>query len=264
MRTPDRRDTRREPSRIGGLIAHVSVYSELAEPQVLELATRAHLLHADRGTPVVRRGESMPGVISVSYGLLKLAARGVNGEERVLRLLAAGESFGAATILLCRPCPVDVVALADTLLVTIAATPILDLIDRDPKFARRLLLALAERNLGLLSEFADSALQRGVQRLASYLDSLARPLNGSGRYVAELPVAKAVVASRLGMKKETLSRLLHGLTQNGLVAVHGREIEILDRAGLLDVAQSGTQPPCAEAARTDRSLGESHALHGVI
>jgi len=264
MRTPDRRDTRREPSRIGGLIAHVSVYSELAEPQVLELATRAHLLHADRGTPVVRRGESMPGVISVSYGLLKLAARGANGEERVLRLLSAGESFGAATILLCRPCPVDVVALADTLLVTIAAASILDLIDRDPKFARRLMLALAERNLGLLSEFADSALQRGVQRLASYLDSVALPLNGSGRYVAALPVAKAVVASRLGMKKETLSRLLHDLVQDGLIAVNGREIEILDRTRLVDIARSGTRPPCAGEARADRSPGESHALHGVI
>ncbi len=264
MRALHRSDSHRDPSRIRGLIAHLAVFSELAEAQVLELATRAHLLPLARGAALVRRGDTVPGVMGVSYGLLKLAARGTNGEERVLRLLGAGESFGAASVLLGRPCPVDVVAAADTLVIGIAPAPILELLDRDPKFARRLLIALAERTLGLLSEFADNALHRGIQRLAAYVESLARPYNGSGSHVATLPVAKSLVASRLGMKKETLSRLLHELAEDGLVSVSGREITILDRARLAELARNGSHPLTGEGTPAGRvSAEEGRALDRV-
>lgn len=248
MRAPLPRLPTPHPSRIPGLIAHLGIFSRLSEPQVAELATDARLSHLGRGTPVLHRGEPLPGLIGIGYGLLKLAARGVNSEERVLRLLGAGESFGAASILLGRPCPVDVVTLSDTLLVTVPTTRVLKLVDLDPKFAHRMMLALAERNMGLLSELATRALQRGIQRVACYLDSLARPLDGSERCMATLPVAKAVIASRLGMKKETLSRLLHELAQNGLIVVRGPEVEILDRARLAEIAYRDPCSPDRQAA----------------
>ena len=57
---------------------------------------------------------------------------------------------------------------------------------------------------------------------------------GAGR--VELPVSKTVVAAQLGMKKETLSRLLRQLALDGVIEVARREISILDRAGLKRVA----------------------------
>jgi DNA-binding IclR family transcriptional regulator len=44
------------------------------------------------------------------------------------------------------------------------------------------------------------------------------------------------VASRLGMKKETLSRLLRTFVELGLIEVMQREIGILDRVRLAAVA----------------------------
>lgn len=239
MPAAKRSATSRDPFRIGGLITHLDIFSDRTEPQALELASRTRLLPLRRGTALVRRGEPLPGLLGVSYGLLKIAARSANGDERVLRLLGANESFGAAPILLERPCPVDITAVADALVLSIAPAAILELLDRDAKFARRLMIALAEYNLGLISEFADNALHRGVQRLAGYLESIARPYNGSGRFVATLPAAKSLVASRLGMKKETLSRLLHELAADGIVSVCRREITLLDRARLAGIARDG-------------------------
>jgi hypothetical protein len=51
-------------------------------------------------------------------------------------------------------------------------------------------------------------------------------------------VSKTVLAARLGMKKETLSRLLQRLARRGVIEVTRRDITILDRAGLVD-ARSG-------------------------
>jgi CRP-like cAMP-binding protein len=50
-----------------------------------------------------------------------------------------------------------------------------------------------------------------------------------------LPVSKTVVAGILGVKKETLSRLLRDLSERRLIAVSRRDITILDRAQLADI-----------------------------
>ena len=43
-----------------------------------------------------------------------------------------------------------------------------------------------------------------------------------------LPASKNVIASRLNLTPETLSRILHALTERGLIDVHGRIIVAQD------------------------------------
>jgi CRP-like cAMP-binding protein len=76
-----------------------------------------------------------------------------------------------------------------------------------------------------------------LQRLAVYLDSIAEPAEAPGTWVARLPVSKTLVAARLDIKKETLSRLLRQLAARGLISVARREIRILDRAALAAVTR---------------------------
>jgi CRP-like cAMP-binding protein len=75
--------------------------------------------------------------------------------------------------------------------------------------------------------------QRGTERLARYLPSLAA---GAGR--AEVPVSKTRVAAQLGMKMETLSRRLRQLAAEGVIDVGRREISILDAVVLDRIASS--------------------------
>jgi CRP-like cAMP-binding protein len=53
-------------------------------------------------------------------------------------------------------------------------------------------------------------------------------------YSVTLPTSKAVVASRLNVTPEHFSRILHELTQRGLITVEGREIRIIEAAKLRD------------------------------
>jgi CRP-like cAMP-binding protein len=57
--------------------------------------------------------------------------------------------------------------------------------------------------------------------------------------VAQLPAAKTVVAARLGVAKETLSRLLHQFAEEGLITVQRRSIRLLDRERLAAAARGG-------------------------
>jgi CRP-like cAMP-binding protein len=222
----------RDRKLLDGVISNLPAFRQLPQKDLDTLATHSQLRESRRGAVIVARGERMPGVIALAYGSAKLALRRANGEEKVVRLLGPGEHFGLEAALLDRPCPVHLVALSNSLVATIPPVPLLRMMEHDASFARCVARELAERMLELISELEASLQQGGLQRLACYLNSLARPNGQPGPWIARLPVTKTTVAARLGVKKETLSRMLRELAVRGLIAVSGPEVAILDRVGL--------------------------------
>ncbi len=224
-----------------GLVPRLPIFRDVTPVHLGPLIKQCWVLTAPRGTSIVQRGERLPGVFGLAYGSVKLSLRGQDGEERVLQLVSAGQTFGEAKSLLGYPSRSEAIALADSKLVVVPTAAIFTLMDRDPRFARAVALLLAERALEMLTE-VESAMQRGAQRLASYLGTLAEfPQGnggGNGSSVVRLPVSKTLVAARLGVKKETLSRLLRQLAAEGVIEVSRREISILDRDALARLSSS--------------------------
>ena len=54
--------------------------------------------------------------------------------------------------------------------------------------------------------------------------------------VIRLPATKAAVAARVGITKETMSRMLRDLSERGLLEVAGSQLTVKDRAGLAALA----------------------------
>jgi CRP-like cAMP-binding protein len=66
----------------------------------------------------------------------------------------------------------------------------------------------------------------------------------SGPVDIELPASKHIIASRLNLTPETLSRVLHSLSESGLIRVNGKRITVLD-ATRLSQFDGTLRPPCA-------------------
>lgn len=203
------------------------------------LGRHTRALHARRGEIIAHRGVPLAGIYALDSGTVKLSLRGSDGEERVLRVVSAADSFGESTALLGKACPYDAYALSDVKYAVLPANAIFALLEHDRRFARRLVIALAERSFTTLHEYAAATTQRGAQRLAGYIDALARE---QGNASVQLPVSKTVLAALLGMQKETLSRLLHQFTAEGIIGVTRREISILDSGKLTSLAGSSPAP----------------------
>ena len=222
---------------VEGVVANLSLFSEIWPSQVAAVARHCWSLSARRGDRLVGREEQLAGVHALAYGSVKLALRSAENEERVLRLVSAGQTFGEAEALLGRASRYEALALVDSRLIVIPSAAIFGLIDRDPHFARNMVKRLAERNFELLAEIETATMQRGSQRLASYLDALAEPATAPGACAVLLPVSKTLVAARLGVTKETLSRLFRQFADDGVIMVSRREIAILDRGRLAEAAR---------------------------
>jgi len=228
-------DVAREARLVRGVIANLALFSGVAPGHVSTVARQSWALPVPRGAPIARRGSRLEGAFALAYGFVELALRDAHGVERGLRFVAPGQTFGEATALLGRASKYEAIALAESKLIVIPAAALFALMDHDARFARTLLMTLAQRELDLVAEIESATLHPAEQRLAGYLHSLADPGDCPAACTVRLPVSKTAIASRLDMKKETLSRLLRALVQRGLIAVKQREITLLDRARLKQI-----------------------------
>ncbi|MDX2231454.1 MAG: helix-turn-helix domain-containing protein [Leptolyngbyaceae cyanobacterium bins.349] len=88
------------------------------------------------------------------------------------------------------------------------------------------------------------------QRLATYLLKLNRSDMGESSKrsqstdVVTLDLTKSQLAATLGTIPATLSRALYYLSSEGLIAVNGAQIELLDRDRLQELSHP-TEPDCS-------------------
>lgn len=222
-------------------IAVAEIFRGIDVAEIALLARRARAHDYARGEMVFQRGERPNGLLVVAEGTLKLAVRGANGEHKVVALVEEGQACASALAFLDRPSALEATALTPATVVSIPASAVFEAMQRDPELVRRVVEHLSQRVLSLVDEVEGITLRRGLQRVAHYVESLARE-RGSNAHAVRLPSTKTLIAAQLGMAKETLSRLLHELIEKGAISVSRRELFILDRATLSDLAEGRPSP----------------------
>ena len=176
---------------------------------------------------VFHRGDLCEGLYLVVYGRVKLSISSAQGVEKVIEIIQPGQSFAEAVMFLGTPCPVTAQFLEDGLLLQVEASAIDRAMADDPAFARRLLAGLSMRLHSLIRDVERYSIESSTQRALGYLLQYADPEQGAHQVVT-LPVNKNLIASRLNLTPETFSRVLHQLSDAGLLAVNGRDITLLD------------------------------------
>ncbi|QNM95128.1 Crp/Fnr family transcriptional regulator [Chitinimonas koreensis] len=211
----------------GALLGHLPLFRNLDARQLALMARACQEVRIAKHGFAFQRGDPANGLYVVAVGTIKLAIPSPSGQEKVLEFFTAGQAFGEAVMFLDKPYMVQAQALEDTLLLWIDKQDIYAAIDHDPSFARRMLAGLSLRLHALVQDIEAVNLQNATQRVAGYL--LRQPREDGQIH---LSVNKNVVASKLGLTPETLSRLLGQLSGKGYIAVEGRDVQLLDAAAL--------------------------------
>jgi CRP-like cAMP-binding protein len=195
-------------------------------PEELDaIAAATTELQVARGTVIFRRGDACHGFHTVLFGQVKLSFSSKQGDEKIVEIIGPGQSFGEALMFMERPYIVNAQALADCALLHIDSQAVFDELDRNPRFARRMLAGLSRRLHGLIGDVEAYSLRSGSQRVIGYLLKEDHCDNGTR---VTLPVSKKMLASRLNLTPEHFSRVLHDLVSAGMVSVDRRDVTILD------------------------------------
>jgi len=217
------------PIKIQTFLANVPLFRELAPDEVDRLAAQTKSMHVDRGTILFQRGQPCDGFYVIVYGQIKLSFISRGGNEKVVDLLGPGQSFGEAVMFMEKPHVVAAQALADSMLLYLSKSAVFDELERDPRFARRMIAGLSQRLHYLLGDLEGYSMHSGMQRVIGFLLRDERDDGSAGsKLEVVLPAAKGVIASRLNLTQEHFSRILHELVAKGLIEVRGRSIAIPD------------------------------------
>jgi len=186
-----------------------------------------------RGEYLYRYGAEFTALYGIHAGSFKSVLLTEDGREQVTGFHMAGEVLGLDG-LGADHYNGDAIALEDGEVIEIARDALELLVRHEPLLQRELFRMLAseiqrERALMLLL-----GSMRAEERLAAFLLNLSQRLAARGysatRFI--LRMTREEIGSLLGLKLETVSRILSRFQAEKLIRVHNREIEISDLARL--------------------------------
>ena len=182
---------------------------------------------------VFAQGDPADACFVVLEGWVKLYRISPNGAEAVVAVFTKGSSFGEAVAFRHDVYPVAAEAVTDCSLIRIEADTILNLIRQSPEIAISILSATFLHLHSLVAQVEQLKARTGAQRVAEFLLELSTEVQGS--CVVTLPYDKALIAGRLGMKPESLSRAFAKLRDHG-VTIRQNNATIADIAALRELS----------------------------
>lgn len=206
------------------------LFSELQSAQIDHLVSGTRLLDVPRGTMLFNRGDIAHGFYLLVEGQVKLGVISPHGDEKVIGLIQAGQSFGEAVLFLERAFPIFAQATLDSKVLLITRDAIFDILDNDVTVVRRMLAGISARNCQLVNDIESISLRNSTQRLIGYLLQIST--DSADPAHVQLPANKHTIASMLNIAPETFSRVMLKLNNAGLIEVKGKKVMIIDVDGL--------------------------------
>jgi len=218
-------------------LAALPLFDALDKATLARLAAATTLRRLARGERLFSKGDAVEAMYVAVHGEIRFIARSAARGERLTGVVGPGRSFGEPVMFLERPAVVDAEAASDALVLQLPKEAVFAEIERNPRFARRIIASLSQRIESLVHELDRHALGSGRARLVDYL--VHRAGKHPGPRLLTLPATKAAIASQLNLTPEHFSRLLHELAAAGLLQVEGRHITVPDVDRLAGSAPRG-------------------------
>ena len=219
------------------ILARVPMFAGIDAPTLARMAQVARVVRVPRGMALFSQGDEAKALYVLLEGQIGLSGKVEDlGDDTVVEILDAGEAFVAAAVLTGKPYLMGATALAPARALELPRQALLDDLRASPDLALAMLGSLARHFRLLVREIKDLKLKSASQRLALYLLGLTARRRGA--VIVRLPHNKGLIAARVGVRPETLSRAFAQLKGRGVV-VDGQNVAIADLAALVDYCHEG-------------------------
>lgn len=216
-------------------LGRMRLFSALDQTALRRLAGRVQIRVAEKGDVIFHQGDSADRFYGVLSGWIKVYRATTGGEEAVLGVFGSGETFAEAAMFLDARFPATAATVETCRLARFDRALIEEEISRDARFGLSMLGAISHHLHAMTLQVEQLKTRNSEQRLARFLLSLC-PKDAAAARIS-LPYEKALIAARLGMKPESLSRALAKLGSAG-IAVEGDTVHVTDIPALRARGQS--------------------------
>lgn len=220
---------------VRALLKNQEHFAALDENQLSTIAAATRVVSLGENETLFQHGQPADDFFLVLQGQVKLFRLSEDGDEKVIEILTPGRLFAEAVMFMERHAyPVNAQAVMASELLAISSKAFSRMLRESVDTCFRVMGVMSQRLHRLLNEIDSLTLHNATYRLVSYLLNEAAHSDHASPTL-RLDTPKHVVASRLSIQPETLSRILARLSKQELIQVRGSQIEVLDHAGLREL-----------------------------
>lgn len=200
------------------------LFSALEQDDFDALMKGVSRITLEKGEVLFHRGDQARHFYFVDSGQLELNLVAPTGQKKVLEVVGPDRTFAEAVAFIRgHKYPVTCEALSDSVLLQIPNEDYVDLLSSNSEACMRLLSDICRHLHARVSEIERLTVQNARGRLVSYLlDHIVETNDNEATIRLELP--RHVIASRLSIMPETLSRLLRSMVDDGILTIEDRVI----------------------------------------
>ncbi len=208
------------------------LFAGLAELNFDELVGQMAEEQLGKGEVLFHRGDFASAFYFLETGQIELSLVSPGGQKKIIEVIGPGRTFAEAVMFMRgRNFPVSAEALSDSVLLRIPNAAYLNVLDRNPDACLRLLSDVCQHLHARVREIERLTVQNARSRLSSYLlDHVVDARDDEATIRLDLP--RHVIASRLSVTPETLSRILRQLVDEGILTIEDRVIYVRSLARL--------------------------------
>lgn len=233
-----------ESSEIINALARLPLFETVSQAHLKIIREAVSFRNLKKGQFLFQAGDASEGFYQLLHGRIKLIMISQQGNEKVVEIINKYQGFGEAVMFSGKPYPVHSQAVEDSQLLYIPKTVVFDLMDKDNTFVRKIIAGMSFRLHMLMKELENITFRGSIARVANYLlqnsnfnidceSSKTQTKNQTS--IVKLNISKQMLASKLNITPETLSRIFANLTNGGIIAVDKKIISIKDVKALISL-----------------------------
>jgi CRP-like cAMP-binding protein len=245
-----------EPARASAAVAtgewgkRSALFRGLAPDEVAAIVATGQRRRVARHAHFFRQGAPASALHVLLHGRTKLVQTTPEGHQVVVRIVGAGDMFGGVAILGDAVYPATAQAIGASEALVWPTAVVARLMARHPQLALNALRVLAHRLGELQDRYRELATERVEQRIARALVRLARQAGrrDDAGVLIDMELTRQDLAELTGTTLYTVSRILSGWQERGLIASGRTRVVIRDPHGVVAIAEDlparpPTEPP---------------------
>lgn len=218
-------------------ISRTPLFADVEPGDLAVLLDQAQAVSYPETELLFSQGDKADRFFVVLEGRVNLFALTESGDQSIIEVFDGISTFAEAAMFSSGKFPLNCEVLTGSRLVHVPAAPFMKRLAEKRELAFHLLAGLSRWQHRMIHEISELKSKSPGQRLASFLLALACDAEGGAAQV-RLPITKAVLASRIGIAPESLSRALGRLKAVG-VESHGREVVLTNLPALRKLVGEG-------------------------
>jgi CRP-like cAMP-binding protein len=232
------------------------LFANVDNETLARLTLEAKVETFEDGAAIFRQGDPVSAVIVILHGFVKILRIASCGDETLIGISSDGETVGEPLASPNETCRVSAESIGRTAVLKFPAPRFIRLMKESPSLCMAVMQDGKDKIAGLVTEIESLKAQNADQRLANFILSLCPAGEEQCRF--RLPYDKRLIAARLGVKQETLSRAFAKLREHG-VRTETRDVLVESVSRLADQCDQLGRPSRLPSERGEPSARDDAA-----